>query len=354
MQNDRFEGTARTGQRLLILADGELGVFTAKTATSLIRYRPDEVVAVLDQEHAGRTTRDVLGVPAAVPIVGTLEEGLAFKPDTLLIGIAPQGGQLPEPWRAIIRDSLRAGLCVVSGLHVFLGDDPEFVGLARVHSQRLLDLRRPPEAQPIASMRAKETRALRLLTVGTDCNVGKMVAALELAASAHRRGLDGRFLATGQTGVMICGSGVTLDRIPGDFMAGSVEELVLTAADADVAVIEGQGCLLHPAYSSVTLALLHGALPDAMVLVHHAARTKIRYSELEIPPLTEWIRRYEDAVAPLHPGKVVAIAINPYGLSPEEAADAVRRAEDETGLPAADVVTQGADRLLEAVLALRK
>jgi uncharacterized NAD-dependent epimerase/dehydratase family protein len=338
----------------LILADGELGVFTAKTATSLIRYRPDEVVGVLDQEHAGRTTREVLGVPAAVPIVGTLEEGLALRPDTLLIGIAPQGGQLPEPWRVIIRDSLRAGLSVVSGLHVFLGDDPEFVGMARVHGQTLLDLRRPPADQPIASMQARNTRALRLLTVGTDCNVGKMVAALELAASARRRDLDGRFLATGQTGMMISGGGVTLDRIPGDFMAGFVEKLVTDAGDAEIAIIEGQGCLLHPAYSSVTLALLHGALPDAMVLVHHAARKQLRYQDLDIPPLTDWIRRYEDAVAPLHPGKVVGIAINPYGLSPEDAAAAIRRAEDETGLPAVDVVTEGADRLLDAVLQRRQ
>jgi uncharacterized NAD-dependent epimerase/dehydratase family protein len=337
-------------RRLLILAEGELGVFSAKTAASLVRYRPADVVAVLDRQNRGRTTRELLGTPAAVPIVGTLEEGIAFGPDTLVIGIAPQGGQLPEAWKPILRGALSAGLSLVSGLHVFLGDDPDLAALARRHGGRILDLRRPPDGQPIAHMRARETRARRVLTVGTDCNVGKMVAALEIAAAARARGMDARFLATGQTGMLIAGSGVTLDRVPGDFMAGFVERLVLEAADAEMILVEGQGCLLHPAYSGVTLALLHGSLPDAMVLVHHAGRERMRNQDLEIPPLREWVRRYEAALEPLHPGRVAGIAINPHGLTPDEATTAIRRAADETGLPAVDVLRQGADPLVDAVL----
>lgn len=336
--------------RLLILADGQLGVFSAKTATSLLRYRPDEVVAVLDREHAGRTTRDVLGVPAAVPVVATVEEGLALAPDTLVIGIAPQGGQLPAEWRSLITHCLEAGLSVHSGLHTFLSEDPELRELAARRGGEILDYRKPPEAQPVAGTRALETRAVRVLTVGTDCNVGKMVASLEFTAAARRRGKDARFVPTGQTGMMIAGYGVTLDRIPGDFMAGWVERLTLEHGGGDLVVVEGQGSLLHPAYSSVTLALLHGCLPDAMILVHHAGREKIRHTDVAIPPLREWVRRYEDAVAPLHPGKVVGIAINPTGLSAGEAETALRRAEDETGLPSVDAVTIGADRLVEAVL----
>jgi len=337
-------------QRILILADGELGVFSAKTATSLLRYRPTDIVGVLDRIHAGRTTREVLDVTAAVPIVGTLAEGLGLRPDTLVIGIAPQGGQLPAAWRPILAGALRAGLTVIAGLHVFIADDPEFAELSRQSGAAIIDLRRPPEAQPIAHLRARETRARRVLTVGTDCNVGKMVAALELTAAAHRRGLSARFLATGQTGMLISGGGVTLDRIPGDFMAGFVEKLVLEADEADLLFIEGQGCLLHPAYSGVTLSLLHGSLPDAMILVHHAGRTRFRNQDAAIPPLADWVRRYEDALAPLHPSRVVGIAINPYGLTPAQAAEAVRSAEAETGLPAADVVTEGADKLLDALI----
>jgi D-glutamate N-acetyltransferase len=341
-------------QRLLILADGELGVFSAKTATSLIRYRPEAVAGVLDREHAGKTTRQVLEVPAAVPIVATLEEGLALGPDTLVIGIAPQGGQLPDSWREVIRGALSAGLSVLSGLHVFLGDNPEFAHLASRHDARIVDLRRPPEGQPIAHMGARETRALRVLTVGTDCNVGKMVAALEMEKAASARGLDARFVATGQTGMLIAGGGVTLDRIPGDFMAGFVEQMVLEAGEADLVLVEGQGCLLHPAYSGVTLALLHGSLPDAMVLVHHAGRRKMRNQDLEIPPLSEWVRRYEDALAPLHSGRVVGIALNRYGLTPDEAEAVLRRAEEETRLPAVDVVSGGTEGLVEAVLSLER
>jgi uncharacterized NAD-dependent epimerase/dehydratase family protein len=341
-------------ERLLLLADGQLGVFTSKTATSVLRYRPEDVVGVLDREHAGRTAREVLQVPCDAPIVATIQEGLALRPDTLVIGIAPPGGQLPPEWREIIRACLSAGVAVVSGLHTFLGDDPELAALANERDARIVDLRRPPEDQPIAEMRALETRALRVLTVGTDCNVGKMVAALELTASAKRRRLDARFLATGQTGMLITGGGVTLDRIPGDFMAGHVEKLVLSAADADLAIVEGQGSLVQPAYSSVTLALMHGAVPDAMVLVHHAGRTIVKYQQVRIPPLPEMVRRYEDALAPLHPSRVVGIAINPHGVSAQEAAETIRRAEDQTGLPAVDVVAEGADRLLEAVLGVRR
>lgn len=338
-------------QRLLVLAEGQLGVFSSKTTTSLLRYRADDCVAVLDSENAGKTTDTVLGVHARVPIVATLSEGLSFRPEGLVIGIAPAGGQLPEAWRPLIADAIRSGLSVISGLHVFLSDDPEFAELALRHNVMLVDLRRPPEGQPIAHAEARTTRAVRVLTVGTDCNVGKMVAALELTASARRRDLDARFLATGQTGMLLTGGGITLDRIAGDFMAGFIEQLVLEAADADLAIVEGQGSLLHPAFSGVTAALIHGSLPDAMIMVHHAGRTEARNQPLMIPPVSEWVRRYDDFLAPLHPGKVVGIAINPYGLTETDTREAIHRAEDETGLPAVDVVTEGADRLLDAVLA---
>ena len=336
-------------QRLLFLAEGELEIFNAKTAVSVIRYRPEAVVGVLDSQNAGRTTREVLGVPLAAPIVATLEEGLALNPDTLVIGIAPAGGQLPTPWRATIIQALKAGLSIISGLHLFLADDPELAALAAAHGGQLVDLRRPPTEQPIAGMRALGTRALRILTVGTDCNVGKKIAALELAASGKRAGLDARFVATGQSGMLISGSGVTLDRIPGDFMSGFIEQAVLADGDSDLVVVEGQGCLLHPAYSGVTLAQLHGALPHAMVLVHHAGREMMRKQPFRLPPLADWIRRYEDAVAPLFPGRVTGIALNPHGLSPAATRDAIARAEDETGLPAVDVVADGADRLLQVL-----
>ncbi len=341
-------------QRLLILADGEFSVFGAKTAVCLLRYRAADVVGVFDREHAGKRADEVVPVPCAAPVVGTLKDALALRPDTLVLGIAPPGGRLPESWRSVISGCLAAGVHILSGLHTFLADDEEFSSLAYGSGSTIVDLRRPPVGQPVGLGKARGTRARRVLTVGTDCNVGKMVCTFELEASARTRGVPARLVATGQTGMMIAGTGVTLDRIPGDFIAGWCEQLVLEADGTEppprLILVEGQGCLLHPAYSGVTLAQLHGALPDAMILVHHAGRETIRYTDVPIPPLSEWVRRYEDAVGPIHPGRVVGIAINPHGLSPSDAREAIRRAEDETCLPAVDVVTEGADRLLEALI----
>jgi uncharacterized NAD-dependent epimerase/dehydratase family protein len=334
--------------RFVILTEGHLGVFSAKTATSLMRYRPREVVAVLDSRFAGQTAREILGVPCDAPVVASLEEAMPLQPSALLIGIAPPGGQLPSAWRAIIESALLAGLDVVSGLHVLLADDPELAGVARERGRQLIDLRRPPDGQPIAGARARTTRAVRILTIGSDCNVGKMVTALEITAAALAAGHAARFIATGQTGMLIARHGVTIDRVPGDFMAGFVEEMVLHSGGADVAVVEGQGSLIHPAYSGVTAALLHGALPDAMVLCHVPGRRVLRNQEVPIPPLPELIALYEAFLRPLHPGRVVAIALNGSGLGDEEIEAAIRAAEAETGLPAGDPIRHGASRLWQA------
>lgn len=339
----------RRGDRFLILAEGRLDLHDAKTGVSLLRYRGDEVVGVLDRHHAGQTAREVLGVPVDVPVLGTLEEGLALRPTALVIGISPSGGALPESWRPILRQAITAGLDVISGLHLFLTEDAELAHLARHRGVRLVDLRRPPDTQPIAHARARETRARRILTVGTDCNVGKMVTSLEIAAGGRAAGLDARFVATGQTGILVGGRGVAIDRVIGDFMAGVVEELVLDAGDADWLVVEGQGCLLHPAYSGVTAAILHGCLPDAMVLCHRAGRTVLRSQALPIPPLNRWITLYEEVLKPLHRGRVVGIALNTHGLPEPEARAAVDTAEEETGLPATDVIRYGAEPLVRAI-----
>jgi uncharacterized NAD-dependent epimerase/dehydratase family protein len=335
--------------RFVILAEGCLDPFGAKTATSLLRYRGEDVAAVIDSAHAGRPLRELIGVEAAAPVVGTLDEALERAPTALVIGIAPAGGQLPSGWREIIERALAERLDVISGLHLLLGDDPELAALARRHHSRLIDLRRPPTSEPIARGRARAARAKRVLTVGTDCNVGKMVASLELVRAARQAGLDTRFVATGQTGMLISGGGAAIDRVAGDFMAGVTEQLVLEAGDSDMVVVEGQGCLLHPAFSGVTAALLHGSLPDAMVLCHQPGRTQMRNQSQSIPPLNDWIGRYEEFLRPLHRGRVVGIALNCYGLPDEEARRYCDAAADETGLPATDVIRFGAEPLLRGI-----
>jgi uncharacterized NAD-dependent epimerase/dehydratase family protein len=339
-------------RRILLLTEGQLGAFTSKTAAALLRYRPADVVGVLDSHGAGSDVRAVIPWSPPVPIVADMAAAGPLSPDALFVGIAPPGGALPGPMRQQIADALAAGVDVVSGLHQFLADDAELAALASRNRARIFDLRRPPPERTIASARALSTRCRRVLTVGTDGNVGKMVAALELTGAARRRGLRAEFLATGQTGAMIAGRGVVIDAVVSDFAPGAVEELVLSAAGADVCFIEGQGSIAHPGFSAVTLALVHGACPDAMILVHHAGRKCYSAApHLRIPPLAELQAAYESAASLLHPARVVGVALNPLGCDPKLARAEARLLAQELRLPVCDPIAAGCDGLLDAIIA---
>jgi uncharacterized NAD-dependent epimerase/dehydratase family protein len=341
-------------RRILILAEGRFGVFDAKTATCVIRYAADEVVGVLDSVTAGQTTDQVLGFGPALPIVGTLEEGLALDPDTLLIGVAPRGGLLPDEWRTLIAAALEAGLTVASGLHTFLGDDPDLVAIAARSGGQIIDLRRVPDDLPVASCRADEVDATVVLTVGTDCNVGKMTATMELTLAARRMGHRAVFVPTGQTGLFLDGRGLAIDRVIADFIAGAAEMMVLDNAPGnDFVFVEGQGSLLHPGYSGVALGLLHGSMPDAQVLVHSPTRELSLNDEIEIEPVPEWIELHERMAAYLKPAPVTGIAINGWDLDESEARAWGERIEAEAGRVAVDPVKFGAERLIEAIIASR-
>jgi len=342
--------------RFFIIADREFGPLTSKTANSCIRYFPERIVAVLDRAHAGQTVQDVLGFGGRIPVVGDFERGLALGATAVLIGIAPAGGQLPPEWRGWLTTAIARDLEIWSGLHTFIGDDPELGPLARARGVRVLDARKPPADLGIADGRAAEVSAYVILTVGTDCNVGKMTAQLELRNELSRRGHRVRFVATGQTGIFIEGWGIAVDAVVADFIAGAAERLVLQGAeDADILLVEGQGSLIHPGYSGVTLGLLHGTCPDALILCHQVTRDHIgdyhgREPWVRIPPLSEMIEIYESAAAPVRPTRVIGIALNTFDLDDERARAAVRRAMQETGLPATDPVRFGPGPLAEAIL----
>ena len=336
--------------KAVILAEGELGIFTAKTATCVIRYRPEEVVAVIDSTKAGTAARQHIGVGAGIPVVSSVQETLKFSPDTLIIGIAPPGGGLPGEFRRHILEAIRAGMNVVSGLHVFLGDDPEIGGAAAAAGVTLTDLRRVPADIPLGTNLAKDTACLRVLTVGTDCNVGKMVAAYEIAAALRGRGRDARFIATGQTGMILATGGMAVDRVISDFVSGAVQKMVLDNAHHEVLVIEGQGALQHPSYSGVTLSMIHGIAPQAIVLVHHASRKLVNHYTMPIRPLPEQVKLHEEIAGLINPAKVVAVALNCADMDEEQARAAVLGAEEETGLPVTDVVMFGAGKVVEAII----
>jgi uncharacterized NAD-dependent epimerase/dehydratase family protein len=340
--------------RFLIIADGDFSPMTSKTANSVIRYRTDSTVAVLDRTKTGMTVQQVLGFGGEIPVVGSMREGLALKPDAVLIGIAPGGGRLPEEWRGWLAEALDAGCDLWNGLHTFLSDDPVLAAKAKAAGRKIFDLRKPPTDLPVASGLAKEVEPYVVLTVGTDCNVGKMTAQLQLTQQLNAGGLRTRFVATGQTGIMIEGWGIAVDAVVADFIAGAAERLVLQGSqDADIVLVEGQGSINHPGYSAVTLGLLHGSCPDALILCHQATRQYIGdYREakwLRLPPLTEYIRLYETIGSAVHPTRVIGICLNTYDMTEEAARRACEAASKETGLPTTDPVRFDSAPLVDAV-----
>ena len=344
-------------RRLVILTEGEFGPHGAKTAFGVIRYGRDDVVAVLDSTRAGENVSDFLPGHDA-PIVATLAEALALRvpPDALLIGIAPTGGRLPVAWRAVILEAIAAGLDVLSGLHTFLGDDPEFAAAAAGRGTAIVDFRRPPERMETAVGRRHLPGKRVLLTVGTDCAIGKMSVALELRGAALAAGDSASFVPTGQTGMMIEGWGVAVDRLVSDFAQGTIEWLVEQGeALGDWVIVEGQGSLDHPAYSSVTLALIHGTTPQAMVMVHKPGLREHDFDHLPeatfpIADLRPYIDLHERIAGLVAPSKVVAVALN-TSLYPDddEARRIVAAIAEETGLPTDDPYRFGADRLWPAI-----
>lgn len=335
-----------------ILTDGYLEVRNAKTAHGVLRYSRDEVLCVIDDKHAGKSVKNVLPeLDRDVPIVATIEEALAFSPTSLLLGVATPGGWMPDDWRDAIVKSLEAGLEVVNGLHRFLRDDEEFVALAEAHGGSLWDVRDPPKNIPLFSGKPLKSSKKVVLTVGTDCAVGKKTTAIELTRAGRAVGASTEFVATGQTGIIIAGKGIAVDRVISDFVAGAAEKLVCeTHPSTDVVVIEGQGSLWHPAYSAVTLGLMHGSCPHVLVLCHQAGRTAIEeppYTEL--PSLVRMIEVYETMASVVRPGRVACISVNTKGLDEREARAEIESIESETGLPAGDVFLGDGPKLWAAV-----
>jgi len=345
------------GRRYLILAPHAFTSRAAKMAHGVIAYSSDTVVAVIDPDLAGRCVRDVLPyLRSDAPIVGSFEEGMRYKPTALLIGIAPAGGRLPEDFRAAIRGALRARLEIVSGLHAMLNEDDEFAALARAHDARIWDLRLPPSA-PLFSGAAWDVKATIVLTVGSDAAVGKMTASLELARAARERGVDAAFVPTGQIGIAIAGWGTAIDRVVADFAPGAAEQLVLEGERRarDLLLLEGQGGINNPAFAPVTLALLYGGAPDALVLVHNPSRTAIEDYDVPILSYRALIRMYESLCATVKPAQVVGIALNTRDCSDAQAHEHLDRARAETALPCDDVVRNGPQALYDAIApALRK
>ena len=331
-----------------------------KTGLALLRYRRGPILAVIDPAQAGRDLEAVTGIRRRVPVVASMEAALPLLPPAAVavVGLAPSGGRLPPELHHDLLIGLRAGLSLASGLHSRLGDDPELAAALQPGAW-IWDLRREPEGVGVAAARAAALEGRRVLAVGTDMSVGKMSACLELQAAAVATGLDARFVATGQAGILIAGGGVALDAVRVDYAAGAVEQAVLEAAPPGpqgLVLVEGQGSFCHPG-STATLPLLRGSQPTDLLLVHRAGQSAIRkLPHIPLPPLPELIATLEAMArlarpaAPLSPpARVAAIALNTGHLEPEAAAAALAATAAATGLPCHDPVRDGGQGLLEAL-----
>ena len=338
-------------QRILLLTEGRTTPLSAKTATGVIRYGRGRVVGLIDSTQAGQTAGALLGVGGDIPVCASL--GQAPEADTLIIGIAPAGGALTRGMRGVIREAIGRGMHVESGMHYFLSDDEQFVRLAKRSGATLTDLRKNTE-RDVARFEAFDPGCLRLHTVGNDSCVGKMLVSVELARGLAMAGCDTKFVATGQTGMLIEGDGCAVDSVVSDFVGGATERLVLAAQGHEAMVVEGQGSLANPRYSGVTMGLLHGCLPDGLVLCYEAGRTEIVGLEpMLLPPLEQIMQTFHSVANLHHLCRFIGVAINGRLLSEDACLREKESVQKRLNLPAWDVVREGIDGLVGEALKLR-
>ena len=340
-------------QRVAILLHEGITGHYGKTGLAILRYSEAPIVAVIDSECAGKSLPELTNIKRDVPIVASVAAALEYKPEVLVIGIAPKGGAVPDDYWVEIKNALEAGMSVVNGLHTPMANIPELNALLKP-GQVIWDVRKEPPNISVASGMARTLHCRRVLTVGTDMAIGKMSTSLELHWAAKQRGWRSKFLATGQTGMMLEGDGVALDAVRVDFAAGAVEQIVMRyGKNHDILHIEGQGSLLHPG-STATLPLIRGSQPTQLLLVHRAGQTHNRNNpHVRIPPLPEVIRLYEtvaSAGGAFGSVSVVGIALNTAHLDESAAEESIAQTIAETGLPCTDVVRFDANVLLDAVM----
>lgn len=348
--NNRFAFTDKT--KFALYVEDEFIKDHSKTALGVLRFAPNQVVAVIDSTNANCSIEDLTKIKHNCPIVSSIAEALPYNPQALVLGIALSGGKLPKSWRKDIITACQSGLDIINGLHDFLCEDPEIMEVAKKSGVNLIDLRKPPSILSVATGRARALESTTILTIGTDCSSGKMTTAFELHKFASQAGYNSKFIATGQTGILIAGGiGIGIDRIIGDFMAGAIEELVISSSvNQDFLFIEGQGSILHPGFSAVTLALMHGSCPDAFILCHNAGQTHIDYGQVLIPDLISVISLYENLMLHLKSAKIIGIALNTKNLSNEDALKAIEETKQALNLPVTDTVRFGVSKLFNAIV----
>lgn len=332
--------TLRLKSPYLVFLGDAISELDAKTGHGVAYWRPDDCVGQLRYANCKADS----GLPDM-----DIRQAVRAGARSLLIGVAPTGGRIKPDWISTLAAALEAGLDIVSGMHTRLESVPRLVNAAARSGQRLVDVRVPPDGIPVAN--GKPRTGSRLLTVGTDCAVGKKYTALSLHRAMLADGMHATFRATGQTGIMIAGDGIPIDAVVSDFISGAAEILSPDSTEGHWDVIEGQGSLFHPAYAAVTLGLVHGSQPDAMVLCHQPGRGHIdEYPDYLIPPLAECIERYLESARLTNAGaRFVGVSINSRGMSGVQRLDIMQDISESTGLPCVDPIANGVQPLIDAL-----
>tara|TARA_B110000014_G_C20120662_1_gene593720 strand:- start:251 stop:1285 length:1035 start_codon:yes stop_codon:yes gene_type:complete len=336
-------------KKIVILSHGSFNYIKNKTGNMLIRYRTDEVIALLDRTKSGMTANDELGYGGNIPVLDNFDACIDLEPDTLVIGNASQGGFISDDYRAEVIKAIEFGCDIISGMHHFINDDVEFVQLAEKHNVSLFDLRRPPDPPNFPKGSWHKRKIPVLLIVGTDCDTGKMTTAWEVSERLKSRGRKVEFIGTGQTGILLSGAGVPIDAVKADFMAGEIEHLIdKVSEDTELIIVEGQGALTNQYYAGVTLGLLHGAMPDYMLMTHDPARD-LDVTDYPMATMRLVMDMHLDLMSNFKKSKFIGINLLTFKLSDEDAKKEIDKVKEEYSMATTDLIRYGSNELIETI-----
>ena len=335
--------------RFVVLAINSFNHIENKTGNMLIRYMQDEVVAIIDPEKKGLTSNDVIQIGGDIPVVGSFNDAKKYNPDHLVIGNAPQGGIVSNQMLIEIKEAIRNGINIVSGMHEFLSKDIHLKKLAEQSGSKIIDLRMPPSPPSFSKGSWRKRNIPVLLVVGTDCDSGKMTTAWEIKTRLSELNKKVKFIGTGQTGILLS-DGIAIDAVISDFMSGEIENLIDTkvANDTDLIIVEGQGALSNYAYSGVTLGLMHGCMPDYLIMTHDPSRSKDVMGH-KIPDIKELMQLHIDLMSPFKRSSFIGINLLTYEMGEGIAKNTINEFESLYKLPTTDLIRFGDSNLIKSI-----
>ncbi|MGD9899843.1 MAG: DUF1611 domain-containing protein [Calditrichaceae bacterium] len=332
-------------KRIIILADEALRPMHSKSESVLIRYLQKEIIGVVDRVNAGKTLQQVLGFGGEIPVTATLDELLKLKPNHIIIGLSKTGGGLPVALYPLIIKALQMRLTIINGYHQFLNETAEFKLLADKYKVKIIDLRSTDDKYLKFRGRTKNLKSRNIMTIGTNELSGKLTTTIELVSGLHQRGVSADWLATSLTGRLVKGKGIITDATRSDLVSATVENEMVGMGDKfEYIVIEGRGGIYNPVSASANIGILHGAMPDALILCH---RAEINDSQTI---LTNTIETYRQLLSAINSAPVLVISLNTAMLSESEAASQIQKVETKFGLPVTDPVRFGVDKIADTLI----